>query len=1392
MTPEVIDLLSDSDSEEATGVTPNRAARTALQSFQPRKLKEAANGLPKVNTDSGLDEPSGISNRQTELSKEDAHLQGEERPHGRTHLIKLEGSEKVHAPSPALQRSPVADDGRSRRYKSFHAKESARRSSAGYGGAAARSAPKATCYQGGVASLPKSSSSRSGSAQGRVVHYGPGIAIVQDLTSSDDEEENGSEVTRFRQMHREDAETRPLKRQKTDSAAAASAVSAEERQPNSIASQSVRPQTTASSGARPVQSSSGEPFLPEHDRLLAQLREEDNLSWDQILPYFPGRTRASLQTRFCVKVKGKGLARAASQSKVHQTHTLTRPRPQPRHTPQTTLIVVDQHHPPGPPLQRPPEPEPEPQLPAEPRIAAQSQNGTAHPSTRETPLTQATPAAATPASGHGARFTPEEDALLARLKEVEDMSWREIAEYFPGRTEGALGVRYSTKIKNRGILPTAGALPALPPRPTAQSQAQTHLSQEEAQVQRPVRSRRTGGAAARDGFVSWSDIVKNKHFDIEPEEIPNTEPEISRERSAKQARQSLNKMLLTRQLGSAGRLGWHGTLKGRGVSDELKEQALDGYQPRRHYESTCGDVTSVTWALDGQRFAATSIAVSDDRSMQYNSGLNLVAGDAVEGYLQELPEHHVPRPLIDSKDNPNALHAMRGSQDPRLFLTVAAAAFSPYGQHLYSAGCDKKLRMYRSGANVINSQCRYEIDHPASVDLLSVSNGGLVATGCHNPAGSIRVFDCQPQKWSLMLCLSPSSAEFRSAPPLYPTSLKWGIAHHHRNFLLAGFSGDSNDDDIAGETALWSTETGQRWELGTPTRNVFDVAWNPAPSSTSTAFAVATTPSTSRSGRNTQSVVQFYAPSQNRARQVLEWDCPARDINDLVYCPHDDNLIAAGATDGRVYIWDQRFASRSQRPLHILSHGNSLNVLDHDRDRELADTGVRFLSWGATGSRLYTGSSDGVVKVWDPYSSSGNALVKDVATFQTAIMSGAFNHDFRDLLVGEESGRINLLSLGYNDEHNSARPSTKFKLHKAPPHKTEAPPFAAAQELLDTKQIIFRPMGSMPIRQAVQGPNYRGPYLKPSADDWNRVQDDLEEAATAQHEAHRRMDMDEDTDDPVAADARVKAAQDAWTRLHAQHDDADKLEKAAAETQKTFREAEARLKELEITYGRDKCTLGCGYLPRDDVDTDTRRSEQRIPGALQAFARVSSTNLQDMTCKDLFEAGLAGQCTHCTTESSSRMMRQHFQNMCRQRLASIKAGYKGTCARCPAPMREERGLCEGCSFACFRCSQPVKVLQNADSVQSMLLCELCELVWDRGVLGYELAREQSPEPVRGSKGVEALDLMRLESCISDDAEMEYQHSKWEQILNAVQQFHSDTSSVDSLNCMSMNSKYEHL
>ncbi|KAJ5475671.1 hypothetical protein N7539_007958 [Penicillium diatomitis] len=54
------------------------------------------------------------------------------------------------------------------------------------------------------------------------------------------------------------------------------------------------------------------------------------------------------------------------------------------------------------------------------------------------------------ASTRATRFLPDEDELLIELKEKRNLPWSRIVKHFPGRTKGALQVRYSTKLKNRG------------------------------------------------------------------------------------------------------------------------------------------------------------------------------------------------------------------------------------------------------------------------------------------------------------------------------------------------------------------------------------------------------------------------------------------------------------------------------------------------------------------------------------------------------------------------------------------------------------------------------------------------------------------------------------------------------------------------------------------------------------------------------------------------------------------------------------------------------------------------------------------------------------------------------------------------------------------------------
>ncbi|EGS17780.1 SANT SWI3, ADA2, N-coR and TFIIIB'' DNA-binding domain-containing protein [Thermochaetoides thermophila DSM 1495] len=56
------------------------------------------------------------------------------------------------------------------------------------------------------------------------------------------------------------------------------------------------------------------------------------------------------------------------------------------------------------------------------------------------------PPAARP-KGPKLKFTPEDDQLLIDLKENKNLTWKQIADFFPGRSSGTLQVRYCTKLK---------------------------------------------------------------------------------------------------------------------------------------------------------------------------------------------------------------------------------------------------------------------------------------------------------------------------------------------------------------------------------------------------------------------------------------------------------------------------------------------------------------------------------------------------------------------------------------------------------------------------------------------------------------------------------------------------------------------------------------------------------------------------------------------------------------------------------------------------------------------------------------------------------------------------------------------------------------------------------
>ena len=60
------------------------------------------------------------------------------------------------------------------------------------------------------------------------------------------------------------------------------------------------------------------------------------------------------------------------------------------------------------------------------------------------------------------KFTSEDDQLLVDLKEKHNLTWKQIAEFFPGRSSGTLQVRYCTKLKVKATVWTEESVSADP------------------------------------------------------------------------------------------------------------------------------------------------------------------------------------------------------------------------------------------------------------------------------------------------------------------------------------------------------------------------------------------------------------------------------------------------------------------------------------------------------------------------------------------------------------------------------------------------------------------------------------------------------------------------------------------------------------------------------------------------------------------------------------------------------------------------------------------------------------------------------------------------------------------------------------------------------------------
>jgi WD40 repeat protein len=545
-------------------------------------------------------------------------------------------------------------------------------------------------------------------------------------------------------------------------------------------------------------------------------------------------------------------------------------------------------------------------------------------------------------------------------------------------------------------------------------------------------------------------------------------------------------MLRQRELGSRSRRGWGAA--STPLTYQVRNKMMDTLGPMASWTGASSDIHTVAWSRDGEYFAAGAVAVTDQDSMQYNRPNNLLFGSLLDATIHELAEHSTERGRTET--GANSTHAMFASQDPKLYTTVTSVAFAPSGKVMYSAGYDDFVCVWDLTSASSQPTLASSFRHKAEVEMMAVgrNHDGVLATGAKRNSGSaiklIRLNEDDPSQFTRYNFHS-EKATSRSDLRILPQALQF--EPRYSDLLLAGFGANVRQDngfDTTGDLCLWDITTQSQLQIHGSNRNVFDIEFNP--NKRYMPLFAAGCVAGANVNRGTRSVIRFYEQRTfDKYTCPLEIECKALDMNDIVWSPQDENLIAAGCTDGRVYVWDLR---RSDDPMKVLSHGQSLMPLQDGVPHERTDTGIRFLSWGDNATRLYSGSSDGVVKVWDVTRSEQDTFVKDLISLDSGIMAGAFSPDFSKLVLGEVNGSVNVLDIGRDDctikdvgrlryvPYEGDRDYDSTTGDPIDNAATEESGVAEGRYLLQSQQLQVAPMGNLPTQQVLQGPNYAGPF----------------------------------------------------------------------------------------------------------------------------------------------------------------------------------------------------------------------------------------------------------------------------------------------------------------------------
>ena len=458
--------------------------------------------------------------------------------------------------------------------------------------------------------------------------------------------------------------------------------------------------------------------------------------------------------------------------------------------------------------------------------------------------------------------------------------------------------------------------------------------------------------------------------------------------------------------------GGHPGLNQRVLQIGLRQSVLnDRLAPWKYWEGASKDVITSAWSPNGLYFAAGASTDLDSLNVQYNRNNNLLWADIEHNCISELVNHHIPRLLPLDIHESSEITNTHNTLDSRVFTTVSSIDFNSRGNQMYSSSYDHSVKVWEVYDYFRAPECATTLRHTSRVELLSgheESNGHILATAQCNSEQPISLWQIPSDNPESSKLRTHFSSERVKRMGLSPTALSWGtLPAWTEHLLIAGFAENKNnafDRDRQGDLLIWDVNTSQPLTRLTPAAQcVFDLAWHPR----LTCMAAATTPSGQLTTRSTKSVIRTWNPLESPSR-IMEFECPALDINEILFNPLHENYISVACTNGCAYVWDVR---RPDGVLSVLQHGDVIEQLDEGRRREEQDTGMRFMSWSFDGSSLYTGSSDGLIKQWNPFVSEEDCHIRDVATFDSGVMTGTFSPDGSNLLIGLCKGSIQVLSV---------------------------------------------------------------------------------------------------------------------------------------------------------------------------------------------------------------------------------------------------------------------------------------------------------------------------------------------------------------------------------------------